>query len=771
MARVARADAALKKKVPKPVTVVVVEPPKPIENILLDRITTYDQLKNFIRGQGALNSEAFLRGQVSEFDLAYRHVLLHVHARSDMRPYGDYLALFYKGWQTETCSNSGGHCEPTDASWRHFRDLLRFTNQTWMATNAWRGLKSATELNQIDYDGATSPRGRWRLPPYLRTLFDDYGVKVDPRHYLHISPKDPAMVRFFPDERAQAKDVLVETTITKYVRRFFPDISDTRLQDIALLHKTTVLEDGVEFFTSPEDILNVYDHGPASCMGGKAANWFGGHTHPTAAYANCDGVKLAAIRNGPGTFSARGFVIENDKKKVFIRCYGDERGLVARLSKRGFVKGNWDGVKLKKIQALDKNGEPIPRTWIGPYLDDMVVGNGVGGVQYAATCDEWDYFVAGQHSALQRLVENKAGAQIVDCSATRGLWGDYVQYHPIRHRFWRAMMEGRRYTSPVYETFNEAGEILCRHCSEPSEREHVRPLLDDHWMCATCVDAMLPAELVAVEDETRDGHQVLARLHQVVALPRDEDQDEALTTDQLCDRRPRDRRAEKYMFVPSHSIEAYGYIFLAPCEGGGLVKQSDAFVYHDVDGWLRRENIVATVNGMTAHKKRAWFMGQNFSEQIQYFSPVEKEVRVALSQGHFFVLGSKIEYDASSRFTPIKRRDFFEAVGELDEEEDDEIQDLSGFVERVPLVDFLSILWADLAIRFHKTTNRTADRGYLVDMLYGRVSNLWPRVHQDFAWFLVDAFSRLTDNPHAGIDGINRISARVQHALTENAVL
>lgn len=129
--------------------------------------------------------------------------------------------------------------------------------------------------------------------------------------------------------------------------------------------KAQTAED-VKFATTEDDIQQVYDLGPPSCMGNKPKDFWPTGIHPVRAYAGGD-LALAWLpkRRDPSKPSQRAMCWP--EKKIYSRVYGT--GPLERFLKElGYTTGNFHGAKLKKIVVKDNQV-------VLPYIDyhDYVV--------------------------------------------------------------------------------------------------------------------------------------------------------------------------------------------------------------------------------------------------------------------------------------------------------------------------------------------------------------------------------------------------------------
>lgn len=160
--------------------------------------------------------------------------------------------------------------------------------------------------------------------------------------FAHVSSEDPTMVAYTPDSRFGNEDRQLRITLGKLLARMLPMASDDYIRDLAAWH-TAELSNEVDWVIG-EDISKTYkdDTSTGACMSAKSFT-----TQPTISYA-AEGIKMAVLRKSDGKLSARAMVYENGDDKRYIRGYGSPT-LVKRLTRLGYKKSTWEGVKFNTV--------------------------------------------------------------------------------------------------------------------------------------------------------------------------------------------------------------------------------------------------------------------------------------------------------------------------------------------------------------------------------------------------------------------------------------
>jgi hypothetical protein len=755
-------------------------PPPPAMNFYMDRVVNQEEFETFafsvFYGEG--HSKAAEPNWIPTAVQSWAGGLVQKVSgervcvgTTDMRiellsPYTEFFQAIYTAW-APSANRRGDFKVWTPETWRIFRDSLRYhSGEPFIKPELRTKLRNEKTLHQITIDAGKVITGTRRVLPYRGVLVEKYGAFLNPWHFVHISPRDPAFIRFTPDAKAWERDIPVETTIAKYMRKYFPQLNDFQLREIADLHKINCLEDGVEFFTKLEDMVRVYRDGPAACMSKHDAH-YGSHVHPLAPYVDMPGVKLAVMRTGgavAGTqsYGARAFVVEKpDGTKNWIRIYGSPL-LKTRLEARGYTPGNWRDMKVKKIPALDRDGAVIPETWVMPYIDD-VNGNPDGeNSQYAGTCESWDYWIVGSLPGITRALKADGHKKYTVLMATSsvGLIGVHSKYNPGQHRQYIALRDGVPYTPPGRHVFNQDGEIMCSGCQHIFQRPHVTPCLVSHdraqpyWYCDPCLQNLKSSrQAFQLENEEpfQDGPAPLhAYFTETAGIPRSSDY-VFLRGDKL---QAKHVTAETHRFVAMDKLEDNGWVQLDGLYyGDQYLPVAEAVRYEG--GWHAIKNLVADVFGKQIPKPASYFLGQNLDGQVQFFPRSPSIIREAITQGRFFIEGGKIFYDAKASFRPEFRRLAIQTMGECAEDEEDGSDEISTEAARTPLIEVLNPIWAFWNDR---TGSMRDSRYHTIESL----RNMFPRVPAEFLDACVNVLEGLKGDSFAGFDGITNLTPQLK---------
>ncbi|MGA0610064.1 hypothetical protein [Caldimonas sp. KR1-144] len=250
---------------------------------------------------------------------------------------------------------------------RHLRpaDMIRhYACSAWRtADDAWW---TAREKMRAENYAFEDNQHKAKLLPYaLTSAIYANGLSVPPQAYLQLDPENKTNVTFFSNWADGVRDRRTSSTFGRFLKWANPHAPDTAIQAAVNTWRQLFIEREIKFTQDGDLIEAIYLTGPTACMRYDKEH-FGISHHPTRAYADIPGLKLAYFEPTPGRYTARCWTYENPSDttdKRWIRCYGDEL-LLTLLEHDGFRAGSLDGVKLHRIHC-----ESDPRKVICPYID------------------------------------------------------------------------------------------------------------------------------------------------------------------------------------------------------------------------------------------------------------------------------------------------------------------------------------------------------------------------------------------------------------------
>jgi len=270
----------------------------------------------------------------------------------------------------------------------------------------------------------------------------------------HIADDDKRQIAYTRDERMGEANRQVMTSVGKYLRRHFPEMSDHVLRDIVALHTPNEVE--FKFLRTTAEMVHAVDYGPYSCMCARYTNnserWSDpdnpteGH-HPYEVYDPALGWHMAVAMEGKQV-TGRALCID----KVYVRTYKkcgerdsttDER-LDAWLQAQGYTKErSWEYGTLFKHIPLHRRSDIV-----APYID---------GNQYCVVIDPRGYL---------RLVDTDDlddGDEYYECRNTSG--------------------------TPTKETVNN-NTVRCEDCDEYTDEDDICAVgvSEDRNVCSCCRD-------------------------------------------------------------------------------------------------------------------------------------------------------------------------------------------------------------------------------------------------------------------------------------------
>lgn len=269
----------------------------------------------------------------------------------------------------------------------------------------------------------------------------------------HIADDDRRQIAYTRDERKGEENRQTMTSIGKYLKRHFPDMSDHVVRDIVALHQPHNVE--FKFLRTTPEMLHAIDTGPYSCMcsrysGGGNDRWTHsqsvtqGH-HPYEVYDPELGWHMAVAVEG-NNVTGRALCVD----KVYVRTYKaegehgsstDER-LDAWLQAQGYGKQrSWEYDTLFKHIPLQR------RYFVAPYID---------GHQYQVVID-------GAHLRLVDPDDLHGGDEYYECRSTSG--------------------------TPTKETV-DTDTVICEDCDERMSEDDACSvdIYEDRTVCSCCRD-------------------------------------------------------------------------------------------------------------------------------------------------------------------------------------------------------------------------------------------------------------------------------------------
>jgi hypothetical protein len=193
-------------------------------------------------------------------------------------------------------------------------------------------------------------------------------------HFAHMSLTQRGKIAFTETPEKGRADRQTIMAPGRYLTRYFSE--QISAQQIEAWASEAAVSGGaceLHFTDDADEIQEVYENGPGSCMSGSADD-YSGHCHPVRVYAGPD-LQLAYC----GTLEQpTGRAIVWPARKVYSSQYGDCSRMRLLLQNAGYTSGSLCGARVRRI--LDRNSGQ----YIMPYVD---------GISYA--CDDGEYIRLG----------------------------------------------------------------------------------------------------------------------------------------------------------------------------------------------------------------------------------------------------------------------------------------------------------------------------------------------------------------------------------------
>lgn len=284
-------------------------------------------------------------------------------------------------------------------------------------------------------------------------------------HYAHRSRNRDGMIAYTPSDEYGVQDRQLRVRPGRYLAEFYPTIAQAQRDQWA--HDCDPKMENLQFATSAEDIVSVYQHGPGSCMDGRhfpvdRYNHDGSdgcQIHPCAVYGDSD---LALAYLGTVDRAIARCIVWPERRR-YSRLYGETNLLAERLHEAGYTPGSMIGARIRRI---DRARDHV----IVPYLDGAEAAV-VYDSQYlqlvdVGDLDDDDQYCDGSYQCGYATFRTLEPEQVA-CDHCHAL------YDP----------EQSDYGSEYCESCGN-DRMLCDRCDTGGWNFEV---IDDHYLCDDCV--------------------------------------------------------------------------------------------------------------------------------------------------------------------------------------------------------------------------------------------------------------------------------------------
>lgn len=188
-----------------------------------------------------------------------------------------------------------------------------------------------------------------------------------PDHFAHVALSNGAMIAYTQTPEKGERDIQTLMRPGRYFTRYYSGVLSP--DEINELAKTIDNSMTLRFAATGEEIIEVYQNGPRSCMRYPNVHhsWYYGHIHPCSVYGDESDLILAYLGNGePGQsgFRATARALIDKRNHSYVRVYGDETRMRDCLAEAGFKRvGTFESARIKRIEDDHGNG------YIMPYID------------------------------------------------------------------------------------------------------------------------------------------------------------------------------------------------------------------------------------------------------------------------------------------------------------------------------------------------------------------------------------------------------------------
>lgn len=259
------------------------------------------------------------------------------------------------------------------------------------AQNTWK----AREASRFT-DGTYTP-----LPWADEAWFKDKHDRL--QHFAHVSTEDPGKIAFTSSNEAGARDLQTRIAPGRYLNEYYGhelcNVPRKETGAVNVLGEKVMISpleyyartfrkqygggDTLHFATTGEEMVEVYENGPDSCMASCASEYASNPHHPVEVYAAGD-LQLAYLKDAQGNITARALVWP--EKKLVGRPYGDDMALIAALEEQGYARPDWSSLNGARLLKIPHRGG-----YVMPFID--------GGQRYDEHPDGKHFKIGGNCSA------------------------------------------------------------------------------------------------------------------------------------------------------------------------------------------------------------------------------------------------------------------------------------------------------------------------------------------------------------------------------------
>lgn len=202
----------------------------------------------------------------------------------------------------------------------------------------------------VDDSWKERERARLAYGEYTRlpSEVDEMAQRDHPEHYAHASKSQAGKVAFTESAEKGSQDRQTRKRAGAYLREYWPDLSDSEVQRLALICDNEAKPRVLEIATEADDFERIYTDGPTSCMGYDASD-YQSDEHPVRAYAGYD-LAIGWIEGERG-ITGRAVLWPDQMRHATI--YGDVERMRQALADAGYSSGSLDGAKMSKLENSD----------------------------------------------------------------------------------------------------------------------------------------------------------------------------------------------------------------------------------------------------------------------------------------------------------------------------------------------------------------------------------------------------------------------------------
>lgn len=249
------------------------------------------------------------------------------------------------------------------------------------------------------FAGLNSNGSPWHKKSWFRKQIGRWA-----EHIPAPSKQHPGMVAYYQTPQKRLAGIRTPIKPGKYLKKYFGDVlSEEEIQTYGIEWQQAFSPAELKVTQDADEIEQVYENGPRSCMAGSA-DGFAGDCHPARVYAGPD---LGIAYCGDTDEATARCLVWPQKKVYYPKWYGDYHRLEMALEAAGWKAGNEEDFRGARIQRIYNEDDDF---YTVPYVDT-----------HSYATDDGTYLILGRGDVYLRHTNGtsddnpRSGCRCADC--------------------------------------------------------------------------------------------------------------------------------------------------------------------------------------------------------------------------------------------------------------------------------------------------------------------------------------------------------------------